>query len=99
MSCTFGSCQPPAWLEPYANQAAVNWAFCMVICVAVSLATQPPRPDQVTDQLTFNWKKMNIFDNLGDHWYSNVITWWVLFVLVIVALLVVFSGLLPPIGV
>ncbi len=86
----------PVWLEPYGNQAAVNWAFCMVLCVAVSLATRPPRPDQVTDQLTFNWKKMNIFDNLGAHWYSNVITWWALFVLLIVALLVIFSGISFP---
>ncbi len=86
----------PDWIEPYGNQAILNWAFCVVVCVAVSFLTAPPRPEQVTDQLTFNWKKMNIFNNLGNHWYSNVITWWLLFVLLVVVLLVLFSGFIIP---
>ncbi|NOX56087.1 MAG: sodium/solute symporter [Planctomycetes bacterium] len=88
----------PTWLEPYANQAAINWGFCTVLCIAVSLGTAPPRPEQITDQLTFNWKKLNIFSNLGRHWYSSVVTWWALFVLLIVTLLIVFSGFLFPTG-
>ncbi|MBN1590278.1 MAG: sodium/solute symporter [Pirellulales bacterium] len=88
----------PDWLAPYGNQAIVNWAVCMVVCVVVSLSTAPPRPEQVTDQLTFNWRKINIFDNLGKHWYTSVITWWLLFVLAIVALLAVFSGYIIPPG-
>jgi SSS family solute:Na+ symporter len=82
----------PTWLEPYANQSALSWAACTVLCIVVSLSTAPPRPDQITDQLTFNWKKMNIFSNLGNHWYTSVVTWWALFVLSIVVLLVIFSG-------
>ena len=39
---------------------------------------------------------MNIFDNLGRHWYTSVVTWWALFVLLIVALLVTFSGFVIP---
>jgi len=88
----------PTWLEPYGNQSAINWFFCTVLCIAVSLATSPPPPEQTTDQLTFNWKKMNIFDNLGKHWYTSVITWWGLFVLAILALLVTFSGFIIPPG-
>ncbi len=88
----------PTWLEPYGNQAAINWIFCMVLCIVVSLSTTPPRPDQITDQLTFNWRKMNIFSNLGRHWYSSVITWWALFVLLIVGLLIIFSGFIIPTG-
>lgn len=90
--------QHPAWLEPYSNQGAINWAVCTVVCVAVSLLTAPPRPEQVTDQLTFNWQKMNIFSDLGNHWYTSVVTWWALFVLSILALLVVFSGFVIPTG-
>jgi SSS family solute:Na+ symporter len=86
----------PTWLEPYANQAAINWGICTFLCIAVSLCTAPPRPEQVTDQLTFNWRKMNIFGNLGRHWYTSVVTWWVLFVLSIVALFVIFSGFIIP---
>ena len=82
----------PAWIEPFQMQAAFNWVFCMVICVTVSLCTHRPRPDQVTDQLTFNWKKLNILTHLGYHWYSHVVLWWALFVLIILCLLILFSG-------
>ncbi|OQA00474.1 MAG: Sodium/glucose cotransporter [Planctomycetes bacterium ADurb.Bin412] len=83
----------PAWLEPYLMQAIINWAFCVIVCAVVSLSTAPPRPEQITDQLTFNWKKMNIFTELGRKWYSHVLLWWGLFAAVIIILMVVFSGL------
>jgi solute:Na+ symporter, SSS family len=81
------------WIAPFMMQAMVNWAFCAVICVTVSLLTPPPAPHQVTDQLTFNWRRLNIFDDLGDHWYSSVVFWWGLFAAIVLALVVVFSGL------
>ncbi len=97
VKCYLNLCsQHPAWLEPYANQASINWCLCMVICIVVSLVTKPPKPEQVTDQLTLNWSRLNIFDNLGNHWYSSVVTWWLLFVLVIALLLATFSGLVFP---
>jgi SSS family solute:Na+ symporter len=83
----------PAWLEPYANQAALNWLLCCLVCTFVSLATAPPRPDQVGDDVTINWAKLNIFDNLGATWYTSVVTWWLLFVVLIAGLFVLFSGL------
>lgn len=87
---------PPPWLAPYANQASINWFFCLAVCTSVSLLTSPPRADQVTDQLTFNWRKMNLSSNLGNHWYTSVVTWWGLFIVTIVALFVVFSGFVLP---
>jgi solute:Na+ symporter, SSS family len=81
-----------AWIEPFAMQAILNWALCVVVCVGVSLVTAPPAPEQVTDQLTFNWRRLNIFDELGDHWYTSVVWWWGLFVATILALVLVFSG-------
>ena len=81
------------WIEPYAMQAITNWAFCVVVCVVVSLATAPPTPEQVTDQLTFNWRQMNIFEDLGGRWYVNVVFWWAIFVSLVVTLVVTFSGL------
>ena len=81
------------WLEPFAMQGIVNWAFCVVICIVVSLATPPPRPEQVTDQLTFNWHKVNIFSELGDRWYTSVVFWWGLFVVITLAIFALFSGL------
>ena len=82
----------PAWLEPYANQGALNWAVCTVICIVVSLATAPPNPEQVNDDLVVNWKRLNIFSELGTTWYNSVVTWWLLFVAAIMALVAVFSG-------
>jgi SSS family solute:Na+ symporter len=82
----------PAWIEPFAMQGIVNWAFCSVICILVSLWTPPPRAEQITDQLTFNWKMLNFTDGLGECWYTSVVVWWGLFVVLIFALVVLFSG-------
>ncbi len=89
----------PSWLAPYSMQAVLNWGFCVVVCVVVSLLTPPPPPDRITDQVTVNWSKLNIFGDLGDRWYKSVVTWWGLFVLLIVAVFVLFSGLILPSGV
>lgn len=83
-----------AFLIPYANQGAVNWAFCMVLCSAVSLLTPPPRPEQVTDDLTFNWSKMNLGGGLGSHWYSSVTLWWALCLVLMFSFVFLFSVVL-----
>jgi SSS family solute:Na+ symporter len=83
----------PPWLEPYANQSCVTWLVCMAVCVAVSLATAPPRPEQVTDAVTMNWSRLNVFHDLGRHWFTSVVFWWALFVAAIGGLFVYFSGL------
>lgn len=77
---------------PFGNQAILNWLFCVVVCVAVSLVTPPPRPEQIDDLTTINWRKLNIFSNLGHHWYTSVILWWIGFFGIIVFLIVLFSG-------
>lgn len=82
---------PLSWLVPYNMQAIVVWFFCVIVCVAVSIKTKPPHPDQVSDQLTINWKKLNLFHDLGDRWYKNVVLWWGIFVLIVVALAIYFS--------
>ncbi len=82
----------PVWMEPFMMQAFINWAFSIVVCVVVSLATPRPLPAQVTSDLTIDWKRLNILDNLGDRWYRSVILWWSIFVLAIAALMLLFSG-------
>ncbi len=83
----------PKWLEPFAMQGIINWAFCSVLCVVVSLMTPPPRPEQITDDLTLNWSKLDIFQGLGTRWYNSVVTWWLLFVVLVLGLMLWFSGL------
>lgn len=83
----------PAWLEPFAMQAIINWGFCVIVCVVVSFLTARPRPEQVTDQLTFNWSKLNIFSELGTKWYNSVVLWWFVFVFIISLLMLIFSGI------
>jgi SSS family solute:Na+ symporter len=81
------------WLEPYGMQAIVNWSFCLILCVVVSCLTAKPNPEQITDQLTLNWRKLNIFSDLGTAWYNSVVFWWLFFVFGIVVLMVLFSGM------
>lgn len=83
----------PDWLEPFLNQSALNWLFCVIVCAAVSLATPAPAAEKVTDQLTINWGRLNLFEGLGDRWYNSVITWWLVFVLLILGLGLLFSGI------
>ncbi|HSW46921.1 MAG TPA: sodium/solute symporter [Phycisphaerae bacterium] len=81
------------WIKPFAMQGIINWAACSIICIAVSLATARPRPEQVTDDLAFNWRRLNIFGELGTRWYNHVLLWWGLFVAGIIVLMLAFSGL------
>ncbi|HBG27972.1 MAG TPA: Na+/glucose cotransporter [Phycisphaerales bacterium] len=76
---------------PFGNQALLSWLFSVIVCLTVSLVTAPPKPEQVSDNLTLNWKKMNIFGELGDKWYKSVILWWSLFAACIAALILTFS--------
>ena len=83
----------PAWLDSFPNQASISYLISMATCVLVTYATKPPRSEQITDQLCINWKRLNIFSNLGNHWYSSVVTWWLAYSIVIVLLMLYFSGL------
>jgi hypothetical protein len=74
-------------------QAIVNWGFCVVTCVAVSVLTRPPHTHQVTDQLVCHWHRLSIFEGLGTHWYNHVVLWWSLFALGVIALCLLFSGI------
>jgi len=82
----------PAWIAPFMNQAILNWLFSVVVCVVVSVFTAPPRPEQVDNTLMIDWKALRLGEGLGTRWYNSVLTWWLVFVAAILALCVVFSG-------
>jgi len=83
----------PKWLEPFMTQAILNWALAVAVCVAVSLLSAPPRPEQVNDDLTINWRRLNLFAEIGTRWYNSVVLWWLLFCGIVVGLMLWFSGL------
>lgn len=84
---------PYDWLVSYEMQAIVTWAFCMVVCIVVSLLTPAPDAEKVTDDLTLNFRKLNIKDNLNRKWYTTVLFWWGLYVFLLLVIFVLFSGL------
>jgi len=85
---------PPAWIEPFANQAAINWGFCVIVCVVASLATRPPRAEQVTDELVFSTTKTGALRAEGRPWYASVLFWWLVFAVLVTAIVLTFSGMI-----
>jgi solute:Na+ symporter, SSS family len=79
-------------VEPFSNQSLIHWVFCAIVCTVVSLLTERPSAEQTSDILTLNWRRLNIFEDLGDRWYKSVILWWGLFAACIVTLVIIFSG-------
>jgi len=86
--------QPSNYLTTFPIQALLTWAICMVVCVVVSLATAPPRPEQITDDLTFSWRKMMIKGKLGAHWYANVFFRWLLSAIIMLVFIYIFGVIL-----
>jgi len=79
------------WLEPYLVQSVINWGFCTIVLIAVSRFRPAPAKEKITDEMTINWKKINVFEELGTRWYNHVLFWWGLFVVVVGILLFIFS--------
>jgi SSS family solute:Na+ symporter len=83
--------EPWVWLTTFPIQALTTWAVSMGVCVGVSLVTDPPRPDQVTDDLKFNIRALNIKAGLGNHWYSSVTFWWLLSMIIMFVFIYIFG--------
>jgi SSS family solute:Na+ symporter len=79
-------------LAPFLVRATVVWFFCVAVIAGVSLLTGRPPAHKVTDETTINWRKLNIFGDLGTPWYRSVVLWWSLFVAGILVCYVVYSG-------
>jgi SSS family solute:Na+ symporter len=84
----------PDWIKPYANQAAIIWALCMVVCSVASLMTPPPRPEQVTSDLVFKWSAIDFKGEVGHAWWQSVTLWWAVGVAGMFALIYIFGVLL-----
>ena len=80
--------------RPFIMQATFVWACSVVVCAVASRMRPAPAADQVTDSLTLNFKKLNIFSDLGDRWYKSVVFWWSVFAIIILFLFLIFSSLI-----
>jgi SSS family solute:Na+ symporter len=83
---------PFSWLISYEMQAIVTWAFCTMVCIVASLLTAPPKPEKITEDLTLDFRKLSLKDTVIRKWYSTVLFWWVLYVLILLVIFVIFSG-------
>ncbi|KMT65574.1 SLC5 family protein [Catenovulum maritimum] len=81
----------PEWLAPYANQGVINWLLCMVTCSVLSLFTPNPRPEQITDNLTFNWRTLKLADDGAGAWYQSVTFWSVASIVLMFGMIITFS--------
>jgi hypothetical protein len=78
-------------LAPFTSRATFVWFMCILAMVIVSLATARPPADKVSDQTTINWRKLNIFRDLGRPWFKNVVLWWALFLVGTAGVMFAFS--------
>ena len=83
-----------AFIKPFANQGLMVWAFAMVSTALSAALTPPPTPGHITDDLSFNWKRINIGGGLGRTWYLNVTFWWALSFIIMVAFVIIFGIIL-----
>lgn len=84
------------WLNTgtaFTLRSVYNWVFCMALMIVLSLVTEAPAAEKVTEATTIHWRKLTIFKDLGSPWYRNLGLWYGLFVAGILACYVAFSGL------
>ncbi len=85
---------PYMWMNSYEIQGILTWFFCVVVCIVVSLLTAPPRADKITSDLTMNFKQLNLGEQIKKKWYQRVLFWWGIFIVVLFAIFIIFSGLI-----
>ena len=79
------------FIKPYGNQGLVVWAFAMIVTTISAFITPKPAPECITDDLTFNWKKMNVGGGLGTKWYNSVLLWWAICFALMIVFMILFS--------
>ena len=84
----------PRWLGTFLHQAGITWVAALLAGIVVSLMTAPPVAEKITDELTFDLRNPAVRSGFGKHWYSSVITWWLIFAATIGVLYLIFSQLI-----
>nr|WP_299346269.1 sodium/solute symporter [Allomuricauda sp.] len=78
-------------IKPFANQALITWIFSMLICAVSTLLTSDKHLNPEAENLTFNVKGEALREGLGSKWYNGIFFWWLLSVLLLIAIILIFS--------
>ena len=82
----------PRWATTILNQAGLTLVVSLVAGIVVSLRT--PRNDSpAIDPMVFSWSNPAVRTGFGTKLGSHVVLWWAVFVVLIAAVMVVFSPL------
>jgi len=86
----------PAWLYPFANQAAITWTASMLLCLIGSMLPNARNATPPAEVVTL-WDNAAVLrEGLGSPWYQSVVLWTVGFFIAIVGAMFVFSNLVFP---
>jgi hypothetical protein len=88
----------PGWFYPFGNQAPVCLLLSVLACVLVTLAHPTRTAGTDPDPVTFWDSRQTLSQGLGDKWYSSVILWAGLSLVLTLAGMVIFSQLFFPTG-
>jgi SSS family solute:Na+ symporter len=88
----------PGWFYPFGNQAPVCLLVSVLACILGTLAYPGRTPGTQEDPVTFWNSGETLRAGLGPHWYSSVVLWAGLSLVLTLAGMVVFSQIFFPTG-
>ena len=88
----------PGWFYPFGNQAPVCLALSMLACLLGTLVYPAPTPGTDPDPVTFWNSGETLRQGLGEKWYSSVVLWAGLSLVLTLVGMVIFSQLFFPTG-
>ena len=88
----------PGWFYPFNNQAPVCLLVSILACILGTLAHPARTPGTQENPVTFWNSEETLRAGLGEHWYSSVILWAGLSLVLTLAAIVVFSQIFFPTG-
>ena len=83
----------PRWATTILNQAGIVLVISGIAGVIGSLTSPPPRPDQVSDALTFRWSNRQFWSGYGRGPLGSVLVWWGVYLVLTLAVFAFFSPL------
>lgn len=86
----------PSWFYPFNNQAPVSLLVSVLACILATLAYPGRTPGTQENPVTFWNSGETLRAGLGRHWYSSVVLWAGLSLLLTLAGMVIFSQIFFP---